>query len=103
MSQQSMLSSQETPQLRAAPRFTEDEKTVLVSLVRKFKHVIECKKTDVASPAKKKKIETWKEIAKRYNSNHVITRCDHLQLKKCWNNLEQKWKEETAREKKRAP
>ncbi|KAH8029789.1 hypothetical protein HPB51_004794 [Rhipicephalus microplus] len=84
--------------LRAAPRFTEDEKTVLIALVGEFKHIIECKKTDVASIAKKKN-ETWKEIAKRFNSNHGITRRDHVQLKKCWNNLKQKWKEEAARKK----
>lgn len=47
----------------------------------------------------RKKNETWKEIAKRYNANHGITRRHHLQLKKCWNNLKQKWKEEAAREK----
>ncbi|KAL3185936.1 hypothetical protein MRX96_028805 [Rhipicephalus microplus] len=66
MSQQSILSSQETPTRKAAPRFTEDEKTVLIALVGEFKHIIECKKTD---------------------------------LKKCWNNLKQKWQEEAAREK----
>ncbi|KAL3221089.1 hypothetical protein MRX96_029646 [Rhipicephalus microplus] len=97
MSQQSTLSSQETPTRNAAPRFTEDEKTVLIALVGEFKHIIECKKTDVASIAKKN--ETWKEIAKRFNSNHGITRRDHVQLNKCWNNLKQKWKEEAAREK----
>ncbi|KAH7936114.1 hypothetical protein HPB52_018432 [Rhipicephalus sanguineus] len=37
-------------------------------------------------------------MAKRYNANQGITRRDHLQLKKCWNNLKQKWKEESARE-----
>ncbi|KAL3217241.1 hypothetical protein MRX96_006140 [Rhipicephalus microplus] len=95
---QSMLSSQETPQCRAAPRFTEDEKTVLVSPVREY--IIKCKKNDAASTVKKK--ETWKEIAKCYNSNHEITRHDRLQLKKCWKNLKQKWKEETAREKESA-
>lgn len=68
MSQQSILSSQETPSRKAAPRFTEDEKTVLIALVGEFKHIIECKKTDVASISKKN--ETWKEIAKRFNSNH---------------------------------
>ncbi|KAL3220997.1 hypothetical protein MRX96_029701 [Rhipicephalus microplus] len=97
MSQQSILSSLETPTRKAAPRFTEDEKTVFITLVGEFKHIIECKKTDVASIAKKN--ETWKEIAKRFNSNTGITRRDHVQLKKCWNNLKQKWKEEAAREK----
>ncbi|KAH8033699.1 hypothetical protein MRX96_001116 [Rhipicephalus microplus] len=97
MSQQSMLSSQETPTRKAAPRFTEDEKTVLMALVGEFKHIIECKKTDVASIEKKNK--TWKEIAKRFNYNHGITRRDHVQLKNCWNNLKQKWKKGAAREK----
>ncbi|KAL3189823.1 hypothetical protein MRX96_020847 [Rhipicephalus microplus] len=69
MSQQSMLSSQETPTRNAAPRFTEDEKTVLIALLGEFKHIIEYKKTDVAS------------------------------LKKCWNKPQTKIKEEAAREK----
>ncbi|KAL3203876.1 hypothetical protein MRX96_041649 [Rhipicephalus microplus] len=91
MSQQSILSSQETPQRKVAPRVTEDEKTVLIALVGEFKHIIECKKTDVAPIAKKN--ETWKEIANCFNSNHGITRRDHVQLKKCSNNIKQKLKE----------
>ncbi|KAH8026948.1 hypothetical protein HPB51_000368 [Rhipicephalus microplus] len=55
MSQQSMLSSQETPTRKAAPRCTEDEKIVLLALVGEFKHIIEYKKTDAASIAKKMK------------------------------------------------
>ncbi|KAH8030754.1 hypothetical protein HPB51_011594 [Rhipicephalus microplus] len=90
MSQQSMLSSQETPTRNAAPRFTEDEKTVLIALLGEFKHIIEYKKTDVASVEKKN--ETWKEIAKYFDSNHGITRRDHVQLKKCCNSLKQKLK-----------
>ena len=61
ISQQGTLSSQETPQRKAAPRFTEDEKSVLIDLVRQFKHSIECKKTDVASVAKKKKMKRGKK------------------------------------------
>ncbi|KAL3179565.1 hypothetical protein MRX96_040715 [Rhipicephalus microplus] len=38
-------------------------------------------------------------MAKCFNSNHGITRRDHVQLKKCSNNLKQTWKVEAAREK----
>lgn len=44
MSQQGTLSSKETPQRKAAPRFTEDEKSVLIDLVRQFRHIIEWEK-----------------------------------------------------------
>lgn len=96
------LSSQEgtppTPsQRRAAPRFTAEEKELLTSLVKEHARFLENKQTDIASLAKKK--EVWKEVARIYNSHHGVTRRDHFQLKKCWANLKQKWKEEAAKEK----
>ncbi|KAL3188250.1 hypothetical protein MRX96_003579 [Rhipicephalus microplus] len=97
MSQQSMLSSQETPTRKAAPRCTEDEKIVLLALVGEFKHIIEYKKTDAASIAKKMK------HGKRLPSSSIPTTespgATTVQLKKCGNNLKQIWKEEAAREK----
>ncbi|XP_037512324.1 myb/SANT-like DNA-binding domain-containing protein 3 [Rhipicephalus sanguineus] len=89
---------------KSAPRFTEEEKLILVGLVNKYKHILECKKTDVAFI--NKKTETWTELAKQFNSNHGVTSRDPRQLKggpfkKCWVNMKQKWKEERAEEKRK--
>lgn len=84
---------------KSAPRFTEEEKVILVGLVNKYKHILECKKTDVASI--NKKTATWTELAKQFNSNHGVTSRDPRQLKKCWGNMKQKWKEERAEEKRK--
>lgn len=82
---------------KSAPRFTEEEKSILVGLVNKYKQILEYKKTDVASI--NKKAETWIELAKQFNSNHGVTSRDPKQLKKCWGNMKQKWKEQRAEEK----
>ncbi|XP_077511876.1 myb/SANT-like DNA-binding domain-containing protein 3 [Amblyomma americanum] len=93
----SSLDNNASPQRKAAPRFTVEEKRLLTSVVNEHKRFLECKKTDVASLAKKS--EVWKEVAKIFNSHHGVTRRDHLQLKKCWANMKQKWKEEDAKQK----
>lgn len=79
---------------RSAPRFTENEKTLLVDLVSRHKHILECKKTDVSSLTAK--TETWRKLSNEFNSCHGVTSRDWKQLKKCWCNLKQKWKEEQA-------
>lgn len=82
---------------KPAPRFTEDEKAILTGLVRKYQKILECKKTDVASLSAK--AETWKRVCVEFNSNYGVRPRDDKQLKKCWGNLKQKWKEEQSEEK----
>ncbi|XP_077523593.1 myb/SANT-like DNA-binding domain-containing protein 3 [Amblyomma americanum] len=95
----SLQSSQDDScsQRRPAPRFTFEEKEILLGLVKTYQHVLECKKTDVSSLAKKN--ATWKEIAGLFNSHHGVTRRDPNQLKKCWANMKQKSKGEDATKK----
>ncbi|KAH9372124.1 hypothetical protein HPB48_009327 [Haemaphysalis longicornis] len=80
----------------AAPRFTPREKDLLIDLVDKHKHILECKKSDVYSAAHKN--ETWKKVADMYNAVHGVYPRDAKQLKKGWGNIKQKWKEEKGEE-----
>nr|XP_054919005.1 myb/SANT-like DNA-binding domain-containing protein 3 [Dermacentor andersoni] len=84
---------------KPAPRFTSEEKSLLLSLVNNHKKVLECKKTDVASLSAK--TAAWKKLAVEYNAQHGVTPRDPKQLKKCWGNMKQKWKEENSEEKRK--
>ncbi|XP_075543527.1 uncharacterized protein LOC142577984 isoform X1 [Dermacentor variabilis] len=84
---------------KPAPRFTAEEKSMLISFVNKYKKVLECKKTDVASLSAK--TQAWKRLCAEYNAQHGVTARDFKQLKKCWGNLKQKWKEEKSEEKRK--
>ncbi|KAH7940688.1 hypothetical protein HPB49_003553 [Dermacentor silvarum] len=84
---------------KPAPRFTPEEKSLLLSLVNNHKKVLECKKTDVASLSAKS--AAWKKLAVEYNAQHGVTPRDFKQLKKCWGNMKQKWKEENSEEKRK--
>ncbi|KAH6919605.1 hypothetical protein HPB50_029407 [Hyalomma asiaticum] len=84
---------------KQAPRFTAEEKSLLLSLVNNHKKVLECKKTDVASV--NAKCEAWQKLAVEYNAQHGVTPRHFKQLKKCWGNMKQKWKEENAAEKRK--
>ncbi|KAH7959861.1 hypothetical protein HPB49_014424 [Dermacentor silvarum] len=84
---------------KPAPRFTPEEKSLFLSLVNNHKKVLECEKTDVASLSAK--TAAWKKLAVDYNAQHGVTPRDFKQLKKCWGNLKQKWKEEISEEKRK--
>ncbi|XP_075543979.1 uncharacterized protein LOC142578482 [Dermacentor variabilis] len=84
---------------KPAPRFTSEEKSLLLSLVNNHKKVLECKKTDVASLSAR--TAPWKKLAVEYNAQHGVTPRDPKQLKKCWGNMKQKWKEENSEEKRK--
>lgn len=58
-----------------------------MSLVDKFKAIIENKKTDATNLPKKN--AAWKQITDLYNANDVTRRTDK-QLKKLWDNLKQR-------------
>ncbi|KAL1516193.1 hypothetical protein ABEB36_000112 [Hypothenemus hampei] len=63
--------------------FTAIEKNALISLVQKFKNIIETKKTDATT--NKAKADAWMQIGVLFNSRFP-TRSDK-QLKKLWDNL----------------
>lgn len=84
---------------KSAPRFTLDEKHILIGLVQKHKTVLECKKTDISSATLK--AETWERLSTEYNCMPGVSPRDSKQLKKCWGNLKQKWKEEESDQKRK--
>ncbi|KAL1436915.1 hypothetical protein MTO96_049212 [Rhipicephalus appendiculatus] len=73
---------------KPAPRFTNEEKELLISLVNKYRKVIECKKTDLASVDAK--TDAWKKLCVEFNAQHGVTPRDFKQLKKCWGESETK-------------
>lgn len=73
--------------------FTEKEKLLLISLVSEEKDIIENKRTDGTTLSNK--YAAWNNITQKYNSQADIeSRRTAAQLKKLWNNLKQKKKQE---------
>ncbi|KAK8779704.1 hypothetical protein V5799_018955 [Amblyomma americanum] len=73
--------------------FTESERRVLRELVNTHKSVIECKKSDGASLGRKK---TWKLLTEQYNCRTDVRPRTEAQLRKCWDNLKEKWRRAKA-------
>lgn len=70
--------------------FSEEERAVLLELVARHRSVVENKKTDAVSVSRKR--DTWKKIEEEYKSRHNVTPRTSAQLKKCWENLKDKWR-----------
>ncbi|KAK5643647.1 hypothetical protein RI129_002724 [Pyrocoelia pectoralis] len=77
--------------------YTSEERTYLKELVLSHKNIIECKQTDKVTPAKKKKV--WATIAEQFNSVAEHTARTPDQLKKCWENIKNRKKNELREEK----
>ncbi|XP_069673082.1 myb/SANT-like DNA-binding domain-containing protein 3 [Periplaneta americana] len=75
--------------------FTAEEKTILINLIT-TKRVIEDKRTDVETLAKKK--AAWVEIEQEFNSNFEVSKRTLAQLKKCWDNIKTKRKKDMTRD-----
>ncbi|KAM4705988.1 myb/SANT-like DNA-binding domain-containing protein 3 isoform 2-T2 [Rhinophrynus dorsalis] len=82
--------------LKPAKYFSELEKSVLLSLVEKYKYVLECKKSDARTIALKQR--TWQALAHEYNSQPSVSLRDFKQLKKCWENIKARTKKIMAHE-----
>lgn len=76
--------------------YSEEEKDVLTSLVHKYSHILENKKTDAVSL--NLKTQLWETLSTEYNSINGIRPRDVKQLKKLWDNLKVKWKSAKAEE-----
>lgn len=61
--------------------FTAEERGMLMELARKYREVLENKKTDSVSVHRKK--VTWMRLADDYNSQHGVHQRTAQQLKKC--------------------
>ncbi|KAI4466564.1 apontic [Holotrichia oblita] len=82
---------------KRAANFSTKEECILVSLVKKYKHILENKKTDTVS--NKKKIETWNNLANDFNSTCGEVLRDGKTLKSKYENLKKRTKEKFAAEK----
>ncbi|XP_072008964.1 myb/SANT-like DNA-binding domain-containing protein 3 isoform X3 [Engystomops pustulosus] len=82
--------------LKPAKYFSELEKNVLLSLVEKYKYVLECKKSDARTIALKQR--TWQALAHEYNSQPSVSLRDFKQLKKCWENIKARTRKIMAHE-----
>lgn len=74
--------------------YTLEEKGLLMELARKYKDVIENKKTDRVSVHRKKL--TWRQVAQEFNCQHGVRPSTQDQLKKCWKNLKEKYRKGTS-------
>lgn len=70
--------------------FSEEERALLLDLVARHKAIIENKKTDAVSVERKRK--EWEAIEREFNSQHSVHPRTWQQLKKCWENLKEKWR-----------
>lgn len=51
---------------KRSANFNKNEQQILVSLVKKYQHIIECKASD--SVSHKNKLQCWQKIEKEFNS-----------------------------------
>ncbi|XP_068082569.1 myb/SANT-like DNA-binding domain-containing protein 3 [Anabrus simplex] len=77
--------------------FTADEKVYIKELAFRYRDIIENKKSDVVSVSMKKK--KWQEITDEFNMNSQHTKRTAEQVRKCWENMKTKRKQELAQEK----
>ncbi|KAL1474299.1 hypothetical protein MTO96_038083 [Rhipicephalus appendiculatus] len=74
--------------------FSEEERAVLLDLLSRHRSVVENKRTDAASASRKR--DSWEKIEDEFNSRHNVTPRKWTQLKKCWENMKDKWRRTNA-------
>lgn len=82
---------------KRSANFTSKEETILLSLVKKYKEILENKKTD--SKINKNKLECWKQIETEFNNESGQIFRDTLILRKKYDNLKKRTKKKFADEK----
>lgn len=76
--------------------FTADEEQILVSLVKKYQHILENKKSDAITNSEKMK--TWETIAQEYSSLMGCSKTS-ITLRTKYNNMKKNVKKKFAEEK----
>lgn len=82
---------------KRSANFNSREEAVLLCLIKKYKAIIENKKTD--SNNNKGKIECWKKIEAEFNSESGTVYRDFQTLRKKYENIKKKTKKKIADEK----
>lgn len=80
---------------RRSENYTADEKDVLITLVDRYKGVIECKKTDQVML--REKDECWSTVETEFNLSFPTRRRSVEQLKQCWRNIKGSTKKLSAK------
>lgn len=73
----------------------EEERALLLELVSRHKDLVENKKTDAVSVARKTK--KWVLIEREFNWRHNVHPRTWQQSKKCWENLKEEWRKGKSR------
>ncbi|XP_046404418.1 myb/SANT-like DNA-binding domain-containing protein 3 isoform X1 [Ischnura elegans] len=81
---------------RRMVRLTREETKLLVDIIVKHQEVLESKKTDALSNAKKAK--AWLDVQEEFNSNEFVRKRTAKQLRKSWDNLKMRKRKELADE-----
>nr|CAH7729091.1 unnamed protein product [Callosobruchus chinensis]CAH7735379.1 unnamed protein product [Callosobruchus chinensis]CAH7741787.1 unnamed protein product [Callosobruchus chinensis] len=84
-------------EVKRSANFTAKEEGVLLCLVRKYKAILENKKTD--SNNNKKKLECWQAIEREFNNECGQVFRDYVTLRKKYENLKKRTKKKFADEK----
>lgn len=80
------------------PNFTVIEKDILINLITKYKDVVENKKTDNETNAKKNKV--WRKISDEFNLKNSSCVRNTEQLKTLWENIKRTTRKDNAKTKK---
>ncbi|XP_071577175.1 uncharacterized protein [Temnothorax nylanderi] len=68
--------------------YTPIEKSLFLQILNKYKHVIECNKSNIDTLRKKESV--WSDICEEFNNSSLITQERSVQqLKKLWTNIKQ--------------
>lgn len=77
-------------------KINEEQKSVLIKIIKKHKNVIENKKTDYVTNIEKKR--AWKAVTQEFNAQTTIPRSEQ-QIKTCFNNIKKKYRQDLAAQK----
>nr|CAH7748884.1 unnamed protein product [Callosobruchus chinensis] len=82
---------------KRATNFSANEESLLIELVKKYRNIIECKKSD--TNALRRKTETWINVAKEFNSLSGVVYREANILRSKYENLKKRAKYKFAEEK----
>lgn len=82
---------------KRSPNFTSSEVEYLVSAVKKWRHIIECKRSDHTST--EDKVKAWKEIEREFNCKYTHTFRSQKVLRTKYGNLKSVSKQKFAADK----
>ncbi|XP_046403630.1 myb/SANT-like DNA-binding domain-containing protein 3 [Ischnura elegans] len=77
-------------------RMNSVERDILISLIMKYRDILENKKTDAVSVSEK--VLCWRKIEDLFNANATVQKRQWKQLRKAWDNIKTKRKRMQAQE-----